>query len=370
MIRLTQKFDQIRLTPKSISVSPAEITKANKDINPKIKRAIQACARRVKAFHLEEKKRIPKSWTTLKKGVRLGQRYQPIDSVGIYVPGGRFSYPSTVLMTAIPAQLAGVKRIALVSPPRRLTDEILVAAKLSGVTEIYRVGGPASIAAMALGTKKIPKVDFIVGPGNAWVTEAKRQLFGTVGIDLLAGPSELVVLADSSASVNFVVADMLAQAEHDPDAKSYLITISKELAKHVRNTIPKTFLKQCDIQFFETMGKAIQEVNRIAGEHLELMVRNPGVILKNINNAGTIFLNPWSPTAMGDYWAGPSHVLPTGQSARFASGLSVMTFMKRSSIVGISSKAYRQGWKDAHELALSEGLTNHAASIKVRMGGE
>jgi len=285
-------------------------------------------------------------------------------------PGGRYSYPSTLLMTAIPARLAGVRRIAVVTPPSRLSDEVLAAANLGGVTEIYRVGGPAAIAALAIGTKSIPRVDLIVGPGNALVTEAKRQLYGEVGIDLLAGPSELVVLADESAPAQYIAADMAAQAEHDPDSRAILISLSKELVSRVKALIPKQLANRCVLIYEPERTKAIAKANDFAGEHVQIFMQRPQDCLDTLKNGGAFFINDWSPAVMGDYWAGPSHVLPTGRSARFASGLSVMTFLKRSSLIDISGAAYKKGWLSAYKMAETEGLIQHARALKSRVSEE
>ena len=367
MIRITRKFDRVTLTPRTIRIPVSAMNRALKRLTPEKRRAIEECARNIQEFHWLEKKHLPQSWVVNKSGVRLGQMITPIDSVGCYVPGGRFSYPSTLLMTAIPARLAGVRRIVVVMPPKMLTDEILAAAKIAGIEEMYQVGGPAAVAALAIGTRTVPKVDLIVGPGNAIVTEAKRQLFGEVGIDLLAGPSELVVLADETASPAFVAADLAAQAEHDPDASGILVSTSKKLVEAVRKRIPKHILKQCRFVYEKDLKKAIRQANEAAGEHVEIMVKKPQVCLDTLKNGGAVFLNDWSPAMMGDYWAGPSHVLPTGRSARFGSGLSVMTFLKRSSLIDISRGAFVKGWKAAHAMAQMEGLSLHARSIAIRM---
>ncbi len=370
LIAFMKKFDKVSLSARQIRVPEDQIQNAPKNIPSEMKRALEACARRIQEFHYQEKKHAPESWTYVKDGVRLGQIYSPLSSVGVYVPGGRFSYPSTLLMTAIPARLAGVERIAVVTPPARLSDEILAAAQIAGVTEVYKVGGPAAIAALAIGTKTIAPVDLIVGPGNALVTEAKRQLFGEVGIDLLAGPSELVVLADDSANAEFVAADMAAQAEHDPDSRSVLISLSKTLAKKVKAAVPKEVVAQCEFIHESDVYRAAGIANKLAGEHVQVMVRRPQHFLDSLKNGGTFFLNNWSPAVMGDYWAGPSHVLPTGRSARFGSGLSVMTFLRRSSLVDVSTAAFKKGAPAALQMAETEGLKNHARAIKIRMMNE
>ncbi|MFN0117619.1 MAG: histidinol dehydrogenase [Elusimicrobiota bacterium] len=367
LVGFTAKFDNLQLTPSQFKVSNNEIKKSLKKLDPKVLNAIKVCANRIKAFHLEEKKRIPKSWSVTKQGVGLGQSYRPIESVGIYVPGGRFSYPSTVLMTAIPAKVAGVKKIIIVTPPGKLSAEILGAAQMAGVDAVYQVGGPAAVSALAIGTKTIPKVDLILGPGNAYVTEAKRQLFGEVGIDLLAGPSELVVLADKFADPSYVAADLAAQAEHDPDSTGVLISLDSALIQKVKNFLPKNLLNQCQFIYEPLVNKAIQLTDAYAGEHVEILMKNSKQIFKKLKNGGTFFLSPWSPAVMGDYWAGPSHVLPTGRSARFASGLSVMTFFKRSSFVDISKAAFMKGFSAAHKMAEREGLIQHAKALKVRV---
>jgi histidinol dehydrogenase len=367
LVREIARFEKTRLSPANFKVPASLISGAPKRIDANLKKALEACARRVHDFHYNERKHITQSWTMVKDGVRMGQIYSALSSVGIYIPGGRFSYPSTLLMTAIPARLAGVERIVVVTPAARLSDEILAAAHMAGVKEIYRVGGPSAVAALAIGTKTIPKVDLIVGPGNAYVTEAKRQLFGEVGIDLLAGPSELVVLADETAPASYIAADMLAQAEHDPDSKSFLVSTSAALIKDVQKKIPREHARQCEFTLERDLSRAISKANELAGEHVEIFVKKPQLCLDNLKNGGTFFIGAWSPTAMGDYWAGSSHVLPTGRSARFASGLSVMTFMKRSSLIEISSGAYAKGWKAAYRVAQAEGLRRHAESLKVRM---
>jgi histidinol dehydrogenase len=367
LVRLIRQHDKIHLAPKNFRVPLGQIKGAIQKVGLEVRRAMEACARRIGEFHYQEKRHITQSWTFAKDGVRLGQIYNPVGAVGIYVPGGRFSYPSTLLMTAIPARLAGVERIVVLTPPTRMTNEILAAAHIAGVDEVYRVGGPGGIAALCYGTKTIPKVDLIVGPGNALVTEAKRQLFGEVGIDLLAGPSELVVLADESAPAPFVAADLAAQAEHDPESRAVLISLDRKLLEDVRALLPKDLITQCELIYQSDRGKAIAKTNDLAAEHVQIMLKRPQDCLDTLKNGGTFFINTWSPAVMGDYWAGSSHVLPTGRSARFASGLSVMTFLKRSSLVEISAGAFKKGFQPAHQMAEVEGLNHHAHSLRVRI---
>ena len=362
-----KKFDKVSIQPKKFRISASEVTAALKQIDPQTKSAITDCASRIKTFHQNERKNIQKSWKRNQDGVTLGQIIRPVESVGIYVPGGRFSYPSTVLMAAIPAKIAGVKKIVLVTPPQNLTDELLASAEIAGVDEIFQIGGPAAVAALAIGTRNIPKVDLIVGPGNAYVTEAKRQLYGEVGIDLLAGPSELVILADKSAKADFIAADLAAQAEHDPMASSTLISTDRKLPGNVKALLPQTKLGQCKFVFEPDLKKALFRLNQLAGEHVEILVKNPQKILGEIKNGGAIFIGPYSPAVMGDYWAGPSHVLPTGRSARFSSGLSVANFLKRSSLIQVSPAAFARGGKSAYKMAVIEGLMQHANSIKIRL---
>ena len=325
----TKRFDGITIS--SFKVPKAEILQAVRSLEKGLRAALDQAARNIQNFHQQELSHLPCSWTFTQKGSVTGQMYAPIATVGIYVPGGRFSYPSTVLMTAIPARVAGVEKVIMATPPKQLTPAVLYAAYISGVDEIYRVGGPAAIAALAFGTESIPKTDFIVGPGNAYVNEAKRQLLGVVGIDALAGPSEVAIIADAKAPANYIIADLLAQAEHDPRAMTYLFSDSKTLLSAIGRMLPRELrtqvtLKACKIE------QAINAVNKIAPEHLELMVENPATIIGKIKNAGAVFIGYATPTAVGDYWAGPNHVLPTGGSARCFSPLALSDIVKTLSI--------------------------------------
>lgn len=366
LVHFAKRYDKITLSSRTLRVPKKRFDQAWSRVSPDVRRAIEACGRRIQDFHYQEKKHLPESWTYVKDGVRLGQIFSPMKAVGIYVPGGRFAYPSTLLMTAIPARLAGVERIVVATPPTRLSDNILAAAKVAGVDEIYQVGGPAAIAALALGTKTIPKVDLIVGPGNALVTEAKRQLFGEVGIDMLAGPSELIILADKTANPEWVAADLAAQAEHDPDSKAILVSLSKPLIADVKKQLPPSLTKQCVLIYEPDRKKAIEAANQFTAEHVELVLERPQDCLDVVKNGGAFFVGPWSTAVMGDYWAGPSHVLPTGRSARFASGLSVMTFIRRASLIDVSSRAFQKGAPAVQKMAEVEGLTEHAKAVLIR----
>lgn len=311
---------------------------------------------------------MSKSWTSTRGSVKIGQLMRPVDSVGLYIPGGRFPYPSTVLMTAIPARVAGVKRVVMASPAKNLTPEVLAAASLAGCDEIYRVGGPGVIAALAYGTSRIRKVDFIVGPGNQYVTEAKRQVFGDVGIDSLAGPSEVVILADKDTPVDYVLYDLQAQAEHDPEARSLLIATDQALIRSVKAKLSKELRARVECRYVPTLARALEVANDVAPEHLELLVKNAERCLPHIRHASAIFLGRATPAALGDYVAGPSHVLPTHRAARFSSGLSVATFIKRSSVIGYSAKTgERQDWEAALVMGQTEGMDNHANSLRCRM---
>ncbi len=363
---LMRRFDGVSVPPRRWRVAAEAPRRALRDLPPERRRALEASARNIRFFHVAEKRHGPRSWRVSAGGRTLGQEVRPVAAAGLYVPGGRFAYPSTVLMTAIPASVAGVRRIVVATPPRHLTPEVLAACALAGVHEIYALGGVAAIGALAFGTATIPAVDLIAGPGGAWVTEAKRQVFGVVGVDMLAGPSEIAVVVDGSVPASFVAADLMAQAEHDPLARAVLISTDARALAAVRAAVAPGFRAQCDFVKVPTRAAAARAASARAAEHLSLAVRNPAALLKEIPNAGAAFLGPWSPVAIGDYWAGPSHVLPTGRSARFASGLSVQTFLKRTSVLDLSRSALRAGRRDAALVAEAEGLTHHARSLEAR----
>jgi len=368
LISYSKKYDGLRLKPAQLRVEKGEIEEAFKMVGSNFISLIKKIRRNIENFHLREYKQITKSARqfsqTNLKGVRFLEVWRPIDRVGVYVPGGRYSYPSSVLMSIVPAEVAGVTRIAMASPPGKLSREVLAAARICGVQEIYRVGGAQAIAAFACGTETIPKVDKIVGPGNVYVTTAKKLLFGEVGIDMLAGPSEVLVIADGSANPEYIVSDLLAQVEHGAGATARLITTSRRIKDIVRKRIKK---RSVSLMWVKSIKEAIRLANEFAPEHLEIVTRRPERILPQVRNAGQIFLGQWSPVALGDYYAGPSHVLPTGGTSRFSSGLSVKDFLKRMVVVACSEKALRDSAQDIISFAEIEGLEAHAESVKVRL---
>ena len=380
LIDYTQKFDRIELTSDKIRFNKSELAEQILKVPERERSALELAAARIEAYH---KRQIPSNalWTD-ENGVELGWRWSPIAAAGLYVPGGLASYPSSVLMNAIPAKVAGVSRLAITvpTPDDKINPLVLLAAKLSGVDEIYRVGGAQAIAALAYGTETIKPVDKITGPGNAFVAAAKRQVFGKVGIDMIAGPSEILVLADGTSRPDWIALDLLSQAEHDENAQSILITDSDDVVKSVREKIEvnlknlsrseiarKSWNDNGAIIKVPDFDVAIELSNRIAPEHLELCVSDPEKLAKRITNAGAIFLGHWTPEAVGDYVTGPNHVLPTARSARFSSGLSVMDFLKRTTLAKLSRDALLKIGPSAVILANSEGLECHGLSISERM---
>ncbi|AFZ47691.1 histidinol dehydrogenase [Cyanobacterium stanieri PCC 7202] len=377
----TQKFDRQTINESNLKVSGAEIDTAYQQISRDLLSAIKLAAKQIEAFHQQ---RVPKSWVSFPTdGVTLGRRYTPVDRAGLYVPGGRASYPSTVLMNAIPAKVAKVPRIVMVTPPSegaKINPAVLVAASEAGVTEIYRVGGAQAVAALAYGTETIPNVDVITGPGNIFVTLAKKEVFGTVGIDSLAGPSEVLVIADKQANPVHVAADLLAQAEHDPLAAAILITdylplaqgVQKEVVKQLENH-PRKVLTEKAIAHYgvvivtENLEEAAQLSNLFAPEHLELEVEEPWELMTHIRHAGAIFLGNSTPEAVGDYLAGPNHTLPTSGAARYASALGVETFMKYSSLIEYNPHALQKVSNAIMALTEAEGLPSHGDSVKLRI---
>lgn len=377
----TKRFDQMELTSQSIRVSEKEIEEAVKSCKKETLDALYLAAERIEAFH---EKQIPESrMFNDETGALLGWRWTPVFAAGLYVPGGTAAYPSSVLMNAVPAKVAGVKRIvmAVPAPQGKINPLVLAAADCVGIDEIYRIGGAQAIAALAYGTDSVKPVDIIVGPGNAYVAAAKRQVFGKVGIDMIAGPSEILVVADETANPEWVATDLLSQAEHDKSAQSILITDSAAFADKVCKEVEKRLetLSRSEIageswknngavfivrNVYEDAGAL---VDRIAPEHLELCVENPQELCKRIHHAGSVFLGNFTPEAVGDYIGGPNHVLPTARSARFSSGLGVHSFMKRTTILSCTQKTLDEVGNAAVLLAEAEGLTAHAASIRCRL---
>lgn len=365
----TKKYDGLVLKPAELKVKKKEIESAFQKAGLNFIRLIERAKENVEKFHLREYRQIIKralqfSYTTL-EGISFIELRRPIEKVGVYVPGGKYAYPSSILMTIVPAKVAGVSRISIASPPGKLTSELLVTARICGVEEIYKVGGAQAIAAFAYGTETIPRVDKIVGPGNVYVTTAKRLLFGEVGIDMLAGPSEILIIADGRANPDYIVSDLLAQVEHGKGATGWLITTSKKIKDIVQKKVKKK--NGIYLRWARNLKEAVRLANEFAPEHLEIMIDKPERILPEIKNAGEIFLGKWSPVAIGDYYAGPSHVLPTGGTARFCSGLSVKDFLKRVVVVGCSEKGLRSSARNIINFAKIEGLEAHADSIKVRL---
>ncbi len=363
LIKYTRKFDKVKLIPRQLKVSQIEISGAYANISPHFVSSLKVIIENVNRFY---RKQLRKSWRIkAAEGVMLGENYTPLEKVGVYIPAGTAPLVSTVYMTVLLAKLAGVKKIVLISPPDKLgyiNPHILVVADLLKVDEIYRVGGAQGIAALAYGTKTVPQVDKIVGPGNIYVSEAKRQVFGLVDIDMIAGPTELVVIANRFSDPKFIVADLRAQGEH-AKGLAILITNSKSLAKEVKSQTEGLFGY---IILTKNLKQAAEIANKIAPEHLEILVQNPQKLLKDIKNAGAIFLGPYSPVALGDYVAGPSHVLPTSGTARFFSGLNVTDFMKSSHVISYSKKALEKIREPLEKIAGIEGLQKHVDSVKSR----
>ena len=371
------KFDGVELD--NLKVTKEEIDEAFSLVDKDFIESLKRASKNIKAFH---KKQLRRGFKLRKNGVLTGQKIIPIEKVGLYVPGGTASYPSTVLMDAIPAIIAGSKEIVMVTPPKKdgkINPAVLVSASIAGVTEIIKIGGAQAIGALAYGTETVKKVDKIVGPGNIFVAEAKRQVFGEVSIDMIAGPSEILVVADKTANAKFVACDLLSQAEHDKNASAVLVTDSKdfaqkvsenieiEIAKLERNEIARASIdNNGKIIVTSDITQAISVANRIAPEHLELCIENPIKALDKIENAGSVFLGHFTPEATGDYYAGTNHTLPTSGTARFSSPLSVDDFIKKTQFISYSKKSLKKAYKDIDILAKREGLTAHARSATVR----
>ena len=381
LLEFTERFDRVSLTAGELAVTAGELEAAERAAGAATMRALRYAAERIERFHRES---APRSWRmTDALGSRLGQEIRPLDRVAVYVPGGRAAYPSTVLMTVIPARVAGVREIALVSPPlpdKSLSPAVLAAARVAGVTEAYRIGGAQAVAALAYGTETIRRVDKIVGPGNIYVALAKSRVFGDVGIDMIAGPSEVMVVADAPADPEWVAADLLAQAEHDPMARAVLLTPSPSLidgvaaaAERQLATLPRREIARAALRshgalvLTRSLEEAVEIANRLAPEHLELQVADPEALLARVRNAGAVFLGRFTPEVVGDYVAGPNHVLPTGGSARFASALGTEDFVKRLSVVQYAPAGLREAGPHLAELARVEGLDGHGAAAAMRI---
>ena len=384
LVRYCQQFDAPRMTVEALRVADEEMAAARAKVDRAFVRALNRAATQIESFHRQQ---LPKSWIdTRRPGTLLGQMVHPVDAAGVYVPGGKGGNTplvSSVLMGTIPAKIAGVPKVVMVTPPMPSGDvapHLLVAAKKAGVDAVYKVGSAWAIGALAYGTKTLPKVNVIVGPGNIFVTLAKKIVAGTVGIDMIAGPSEILVVADATADPEFIAADLLSQAEHDPLASAILVTDSAELAQSVKAAVENQLaaLSRADIAgqslsafgailVVENLEVAIELANHIAPEHLELQVAEPMDMAPRIRNAGAIFLGPYTPEPVGDYMAGPNHVLPTAGTARYSSALSVDHFMKKTSLIRYSSAAFRKEARDIICLATVEGLGAHANAIQVRL---
>ena len=380
---LTRLFDKHDLDGTGWRIDRADCLAAFEGLDSDLRAALELAAERIAAYHI---KQIPEDSDTIDAaGIRLGARWRPVDAAGIYVPGGRAAYPSSVLMNAIPARAAGVRRLVMMTPTPggEINPLVLAAAHIAGVDEIWRIGGAQAIAALAYGTASIAPVDVVTGPGNAWVAEAKRQLYGVVGIDMVAGPSEIVVVADGANDPEWIASDLLSQAEHDPTSQSILFTDDPDLADAVAAAVDRqidtlataaTARASWDangaIILVPTLEDALPLVDRLAPEHLELACDNPEALFERVRHAGSVFLGRHTPEAVGDYVAGPNHVLPTGRRARFASGLSVLDFMKRTSFLALDSAGLAAIGPAAVALANAEGLPAHARSVAIRLANQ
>jgi histidinol dehydrogenase len=383
LVHYTQVFDGVRISVERFQVRRDEIERAYEKVPQEFLRTLKRAARRIQRFHRSVSQRLLFQHVAEDgQGIRLGQMIRPIERVGIYVPGGKASYPSTVLMAAIPAKVAGVQEILMTTPPPKegISPAILVAADLAGVDQIYRVGGAQAIAALAYGTASIPRVDKIVGPGNRYVTTAKRLVYGVVDVDMVAGPSEIVIIADEKTPPSYVAADLISQAEHDEMALAILITPSEVFGEEVRKELERqlsslkreriasaSLKRRGAILIVKDLDQAIELANRIAPEHLELSISNAPSLTKGVKHAGAIFLGPHTPEAIGDYMAGPNHILPTAGTARFSSPLGVEDFIKRTNLMHFTQSALRRFEKDVKRFTEWEGLEGHYQAVQVRM---
>lgn len=381
LVRLTGQLDKVKLTARRLRVRKQSLRAAAKKADPELVRDMEKAIFNIHAYHSRE---VLKSWEFTKRGVVLGQRVLPLDSVGVYIPGGSAAYPSSVLMNVIPAKIAGVPRIVAVTPPGTFQKNPIIAAALHelNVSEVYLVGGAQAVAALAYGTATIPRVDKIVGPGNAYVTAAKREVFGTVDVDMIAGPSEVVIMATAESNPRFIAADMLSQAEHDPaacsicftDSSPHAVFIQRELQEQLKSLSRKDIARKSldnygAIVIMENQLQAAEWINEIAPEHLEIFSSLPPSTIDLVRNAGSIFYGDYSPEAVGDYFAGSNHVLPTSGTARFFSPLGVYHFQRRTGIIRYTEEELARTWKSIDNLARAEGLDAHAESVRIRQGG-
>jgi histidinol dehydrogenase len=380
VIELTARFDRLELTPATLAFSQAEIAAEVAKVSPEDRAALDLAAERIRAYH-DRQKPADESWTDA-AGATLGWRWTPVSAAGLYVPGGLASYPSSVLMNAIPAKVAGVERLVVACPtPGGVVNPlVLLAAEIAGVDQVLRIGGAQAIAALAYGTETIAPVDKITGPGNAYVAAAKRRVFGRVGIDMIAGPSEILVIADGDNDPDWIALDLLSQAEHDESAQSILVTTDAGFGQAVVQAVEKrletlerraiagaSWAQHGAVIVTRDLAEAAQLSNRVAPEHLELCVADPEALSQRITHAGAIFLGAWTPEAIGDYIGGPNHVLPTARSARFSSGLSVLDFMKRTTLAKMTPQALKAIGPAAERLAISESLEAHGLSVRARL---
>ncbi|TNC61998.1 histidinol dehydrogenase [Rubellimicrobium roseum] len=380
LVELTERFDRVRLTPETLRIPEEEIDALCAAVPPADRQALELAAARIRAYH-ERQMPEDETWTD-DLGATLGWRWTPVSAAGLYVPGGLASYPSSVLMNAVPAKVAGVKRLAVTVPtPDGVANPlVLLACRIAGVDEVFRIGGAQAVAALAYGTESVRPVDKITGPGNAYVAAAKRRVFGKVGIDMIAGPSEILVIADGDNDPDFVALDLLSQAEHDESAQSILVTtdaafgraVAQAVERHLE-TLPRAAIAGASWRDFgavvvvRSLDEAVEIADRIAAEHLEILTADPEALAARIQHAGAIFLGPWTPEAIGDYIGGPNHVLPTARTARFSSGLSVMDFLKRTTLSRMTPEALRALGPAAETLAQAERLEAHGLSVRARL---
>jgi histidinol dehydrogenase len=382
LVHYTRVYDDLRIPIHELQVKRSEVKEARRKVPRDFLETLKKAARRIRTFHQLLGRRLLRSLKGEEKGIHLEQVMRPLERVGIYIPGGKASYPSTVLMAAIPAKTAGVQEIVMVTPPQKegISPAVLAAADLAGVDRIYRIGGVQAIAALAYGTKSVPKVDKIVGPGNQYVATAKRLVYGEVDIDMVAGPSEIVIVSDERMPPSFVAADLISQAEHDEMALAILITNSEAFGRRVkkeletqlsslkrRNVASESLNRRGAILIVKNLRQAMQMVNRIAPEHLELLVSRPFSMIKGVRHAGAVFVGPYTPEAIGDYMAGPNHILPTAGTARFSSPLGVEDFIKRTNLMSFTRRALRRFEKDVKRFSEWEGLEGHAQAVQMRI---